>query len=179
MRIDAEQLCRKGLLGNAVVIVQPSLGAPADVERGMHMIRGPLHNVTEFRPVIDFFKGQMLHRRTRDDASVKIAVPDFIKRFIEGMQVLGRRIDAGVCFRSHQFQVNLQGSVAQKTRELNFCLDFFGHQVDQEDLERTDILGDSASLGHDEDVFLMQNINGWQPVGYFNRHGILSSAYLI
>ena len=43
VRKDAEQLFRQGLLGNAVMVVQPGLGRPADVKGGVDVLFGPVH----------------------------------------------------------------------------------------------------------------------------------------
>ena len=45
MGIDAEQLLGQGMLLNAVVVVKPRLGAPADVKRGVDVGLAPLHEI--------------------------------------------------------------------------------------------------------------------------------------
>ena len=41
---DTEELLGQGMLGNTVVVVEPCLGAPADVQGRVDAVRTPFHN---------------------------------------------------------------------------------------------------------------------------------------
>ena len=55
----------------------------------------------------------------------------------------------------HQLQIHLQGCIAQQTAELGFRCNLGGHQIQQYDLQRTDILCNSPILGHHKDILLL------------------------
>ena len=57
------------------------------MQGGCHMLFGPLHNLTHFIPVIDFFIFHLFHRCTGNDQPVKILVLNFLKRLIKLVQV--------------------------------------------------------------------------------------------
>ena len=77
-----EFLLQRDLL-DAVMIIQPRLGAPADVEGGMNVFLAPFHDGAELLPVFHLFKGKMLHRCAGDDHAVEVLVLDFGESFIE------------------------------------------------------------------------------------------------
>ena len=51
------------------------------------MAAGPLENVLQFVPVIDFLKIQRLDRRAGYDESIEFLLFDFVPRFVEGQQM--------------------------------------------------------------------------------------------
>ena len=81
--IDAEDLLLRPVLRDAVVIVEPRLCAPADVERREGMLLAPLHDLCDLVPVGDLLKGILLDRRTRDDEAVVLFMAHLGKRPIE------------------------------------------------------------------------------------------------
>ncbi len=88
MGINAEKLLGQGMLLNPIVVVQPCLGAPADMEGGMDIGLAPGHDPAQLRPVVHFLKGHLLHRRSGDDHAIKLPVLQFIKGFVEGQKML-------------------------------------------------------------------------------------------
>ena len=74
----------------------------------------------------------------------------------------------------HHRQIHLQGGIAQQAAQLRFRNDFRGHQVQQNDFQRADILPTGAVLGHDEYILLLQRLGCRQIVGNPDRHGIPS-----
>ena len=78
MPIDTGQLLRQQMLLNAVMMVEARLGTPADVEGGKHMGFRPVHDLTELRPVLHLLEGNLLHRRTGYDQSVKVFLTNII-----------------------------------------------------------------------------------------------------
>jgi hypothetical protein len=75
-----------------------------------------------------------------------------------------------VCFGSDQLKLNLQRRVTEQTRKLGFCFDFLGHQIEQKNAKRTDILRNRTRLGHDKDIFVIKYLNGGEIVRNFNGH---------
>ena len=82
---DAEDLLGQLILGDAVVIVQSGLGTPTDVEGGVDVGLGPVHELAELAPVVHRFKVHDLHGGTGDDEAVVILVLDLVEGGIEGL----------------------------------------------------------------------------------------------
>ena len=61
-------------------------------------------------------------------------------------------------------------SIAQQPAQLGLRGDLGRHQIQQNDLQRTDILGQRPVLGHDKDILFLQGFCRRQTVGNFNRH---------
>ena len=78
------------------------------------------------------------------------------------------------CVRSgvNQLQMHLQRRVAKQTAELGLCDNLGRHQVQQQDLQRTDILTNGPGLAHDKNVLLLQNAGSGQIIGNLNGHGV-------
>ena len=81
--IDAEDLLLRPMLRDAVVIVEPRLRAPADVERREGVLLAPLHDLRDLVPVGDLLKGILLDRRARDDEAVVLLMAHLGKRPVE------------------------------------------------------------------------------------------------
>ena len=85
---DAEELLLQGHLGDAVVVVEPRLGPPADVEGRVDMAFGPLHDLAELLPVLHLLEGQVLHRRAGDDEAVEVPAAHVVEVAVEGEHML-------------------------------------------------------------------------------------------
>lgn len=69
-----------------------------------------------------------------------------------------------------KFQLYLQGRVAQQAGELGLGLDFGGHQVQHQNMQRPNVLGDGPGLAHDEDILAGQGPGRGEAVGDLDRH---------
>ena len=81
--IDAEDLLLRPVLRDAVVIVEPRLRAPADMERREGVLLAPLHDLRDLVPVGDLLKGILLDRRPRDDETIVLFMAHLGKRPVE------------------------------------------------------------------------------------------------
>ncbi len=79
---------------------------------------------------------------------------------------MGRR-DVGCLMagRLQQGHVHLQRGVGQQPGDLGLGGDLGGHQVQDQDLQRADMLGQRPLPVHDKDIFLVQGIVGGQVLG--------------
>ena len=77
--------------------------------------------------------------------------------------------------RVHQFDLYLQRGIAQQAGKLCFRVDLCGHQVQDEQLQRADILRDGTRFGHHEDVFFRERPDGGQLVWNLDGHGRTAS----
>ena len=74
----------------------------------------------------------------------------------------------------HQLQMNLQGGIAQDPAQLGLGDDLRGHQVQQHNFQRADMLGLGPGLLHDENVLVFQGLRRREIVGYLNWHAVSS-----
>ena len=167
---DAEELLVQRNLGDAIVVVQPRLGAPADVEGAVDVGAAPLHDLAELVPVFHLFKSQVLHRRACDNETVEIPIAHLVEGGIELQHVLLGGVLRLMGGGLHQLQLHLQGGVAQKAGKLGLGGDLRGHEVQHQDLQRTDVLGHGAGFGHDEDVFIRQGLRRGEFIRNSDRH---------
>ena len=77
-------------------------------------------------------------------------------------------------FGGNQFKIYLKRRIAQNSRKLGLRIDFYGHEIQKQDLQRTDILRHGTGFRHEEDVFFFQRFCGGKLVWDFDRHGGLS-----
>ena len=131
----------------------------------------PLHDPAKLLPVIHILEIKVLHRRAGDDHAVEFTVLQFIKGFVEGQQMLFGGILGFMSGNHHQLQMDLQRRITQNTAQLGFRDDFCRHQVQQHDLQRTNMLGLCPGLFHNENVFVLKNTGSRQIIGYLNGHG--------
>ena len=115
----------------------------------------------------------MLHRRAGDDHAVVVAVLYVGKVAVKGQHVLLGGVPGDVAAGSNQLQLHLQGRVGQQAAELGLRGDFCGHQVQQQNSQRPDVLGDGPPLRHDKDVLLFQRPCRRQLVGDSDGHVVV------
>ena len=170
VREHAEELFLQRVLRDPEVVVEPCLRAPADVERRVHVGLRPLHDLAELLPVIDFLERHLLDGSTGDDHTVERAVLHVVEVLVERQHVFGIHVLRLVRLHLQQLQMHLQRGVSQKARQLRLGRDLRGHQVQQQDLQRADVLPFRAGFLHDEDILFIQCFNGRKAVGYADRH---------
>jgi len=79
-------------------------------------------------------------RGTGNDQTVKITMFDLGKRFVKGKHMSLGCIFGYMIGRRDQVQFNLERGIAQYAGKLRLRIDFSGHQIEKQDLQRTDIL---------------------------------------
>ena len=126
------------------------------MERRMDIGLAPFHDLAQFRPIIHLLKFHQFHRRTGDDHAVKLPVLQFIEGLIECQQMLLRNILGLMGGHMHQFKMDLQGCITQQTGKLGLCGNLGRHQVQQHDLQRTDILTGGSAFRHNKNILLLQ-----------------------
>ena len=166
-----EQLFVQRPLGNAVVVKQPRLRPPADVEGAVDVGLGPRHDLAQLRPVVHLLKLQVLHRRAGDDKAVIFVVLDLLKGGVEGFQMRHVGVMPHVAGCLQQLHLDLKRRVGQLAQQLGLGDDLGGHEVEDKHLQRTNILMKRPVFGHGEDVLRVQRLAGGQGVRDANGHG--------
>ena len=167
----AARLSRQVVLLNTVVVIQARLRAPANVQRGVHVRGGPVHDLAELGPVVDLLERHLLHRRARDDQAVVVDIADVVERAVERLQVAGAHVRGLVRLGAQQVHLNLQRRVGELAHDLRLGGDLGGHEVEDEHAQRADVLMQRAVLGHDKDVLALELRGGREGVGNANGHG--------
>ena len=130
----------------------------------------PLHDFRDLIPVGDLLEWHHLDRRARDDHAIVLLVADFGERAVELRQVLLRRVARRVRLRVDEVDLDLQRRIAEQAQELRLRDVLDRHEVQDEDLERTDILAVSAVGIHDEDILSLEDMSGRQIIRYLDWH---------
>ena len=167
----AARLCRQVVLLDTVMMVEPRLRAPTNMQRRVHMRGGPIHDLAELGPVVDLLERHLLHRRARDDQAVVVDVADVVERAVERLQVAGTHVRGLVRFGAQQVHLHLQRRVGELAHDLRLGGDLGGHEVEDEHAQRPDVLVQRAVLGHDKDVLALELRGGREGVGNTNGHG--------
>ena len=165
-----EQLLRQQALLESVVIIQACLCAPADMECAEYVCFAPGKHFAQLRPVVHVFVFHLLNRRACDDQSVKALVPQFVESIIELLQMGHGRILGLVGAHPHKCDVDLQRRVGKHSQELELCLFLLGHQIQNAQLKRTDILMGSPVFVYDEQILILEYFLYRQIILYFDRH---------
>ena len=116
--VYAEQLLGQELLLDMIEMIECGLGSPAEGHGGIDMGTGPVQIFYQFRPVIDFFKGQRFYWCAGDDEAVIVLVPDFVKGVIIGIEVGGVGVAAHMGSGMTEIDLYLQGRITEETEVL-------------------------------------------------------------
>ena len=86
-----------------------------------------------------------------------------------------RRGDMGgrMAGRLEQGHVDLQRRVGQQPGDLGLGGDLGRHQIQDQDLQRADVLGGRPLPVHDEDILLIEGVVGGERFGDDERHNVL------
>ena len=170
MPVHAEYLRRHIILRYAVMIVQPRLSSPADMEGGVHMALAPLHDFRNFLPVGHVLKRHLLHRRTGNDKAIVFLVAHLGKGAIELRQVILGGVRRHIGLGIDKIHLHLQRRIAQEPQQLGFRHLLDGHQVQNQKPQRTNILAVGPVRIHNKNMFFFQNCRCRQIIWYLDWH---------
>jgi hypothetical protein len=112
----------------------------------------------------------MLDRSPGDDHSVVESAPDIVKRLIKLQQMLDGRILGHIGRRIHQVDVDLKRRVRQRPKKLCFRRDFVGHEIEDQDPDRPDILSKRPIFGHYKYMLALKDLGRGKIVLDSNWH---------
>ena len=156
------------------MVVQARLSTPADMQGGIDVRLAEIHDLAQLRPVIHLLKVHGLHRSAGDDHAVVAVMLHLVEGLIKGLQMGRRNVRCLMAHRLQQGHVHLQRGICQQTGDLGLSGDLGGHQVQDQDLQRADVLGKSALTMHDEDILVVEGIVSRQGLGDDQRHSSYS-----
>ena len=154
----------------AIVVIKTCLGSPAQINSGGNMGICPVHDLCQFIPVVYLFKFHLFYRCTGNDHSIVFILFQFREGLIEFIQMTHGGIFRLMALYCHKGHIHLKRGIGQRTQKLQLCLLLQRHQVQNQDLDRPDILMGCPGLVHYENIFSLQNFFYWKITLYFNRH---------
>ena len=143
------------------------------MQGGIDIRLAEIHDLAQLRPVIHLLKVHGLHRSAGDDHAIVAVMLHLVKGLIKGLQMGRGDVRCLMAHRLQQGHVHLQRRVGQQPGNLGLGGDLGGHQVQDQDLQRADMLGRCPLPVHDKDVFLVQGIVGRQSLGNDQRHSVV------
>ena len=161
LAIDTGELFREQALLDAIMIVEPGLRAPADVEGREDMGLGPLHDFRKLRPVLHLLERKLLDRRTGDNQTVEVLLLHLIQGHIEFIEMRGVGMLRLVGRHGHKGDLCLNREVRQYTKDIKLRILLQRHQVQDGDSKRSDLLRLRSLLIHHEDVLVLQDVLRW------------------
>ena len=130
------------------------------MQGGVDVRLAEIHDLAQFRPVVHLLKVHGLHRGTGDDHAVVAVVLHLVKGLVKSLKVGSRHMGGRVAGSLQQGHVHLQRGVGQQPGDLGLGGDLGGHQVQDQDLQRADVLCQCPLPVHDKDVFFIKGIKG-------------------
>ena len=103
----AEHLLRQRVFGNPIMMIERCLSAPTDMKGRINMGFRPIHESAQFRPVIHFLKGHLLHRCAGNNETVKTFLLNISKGFVKFQQMFSRRIFRSMGGSLQQLDIHL------------------------------------------------------------------------
>ena len=166
-------------LGNAKMVVQPGQRTPAQVDGGVDVLLGIVHDGAQLVPVVHILVVQVLDGRTGDDHAVEALVSYLVEALVEGLHVLRRGVGGVVGGGFQKGDLHLQRAVGQQPGQLGLGDDLGGHQVQNQDAQRADVLALGTLAVHDKDVLAAKLVERGQLFRDDQRHTWFSLPYII
>ena len=106
-----------------------------------------------------------------EDHAIEEFIPDIVQMTVELFHVARRYVSGFVARRGQQRELDLQRGIAEQPGILDFRFMLLGHEVEQDDLERADVLAQGTLLPDELDALFLEFFAGGECAGNFDRHG--------
>ena len=141
------------------------------------MAPGPFQVFFDFSPVFHILEFQFFHRCPGYDETVIIPVLDIAEFQVSRFQIGIVGMGPHPAHRPAEIDFQLQGRIAQKPQQLQFRRLFQRHQVQDQDFQRTDILGQGPVVVDGDDIFFTQFFLGRKMAVDFDWHSAHSFIF--
>src|SRR6185295_2325528 len=88
MLIDPEHFVGEVIFWDSIAVIESSLRSPANMKSGLNIRLGPVHDVSQFIPIFNFFKRHLLYGSARNDQTIEFFFANIIKREVVIEQML-------------------------------------------------------------------------------------------
>ncbi len=170
---NAEHLFVEPILFQPVFIIERRLSTPAYEERGIYIGSTPFKNAAQLVPIVNLFKLHIFNGSTCNHHAVKAFALYIFKDLVKLEHMLFGNIFRFMRSGLEQLRLDLNRRIAQQTQYLRLCLDLRRHQIENEYFQRAYVLRHSPFLGHNENIFIFQQLVCRQITVYFYRHDFL------
>src|SRR5271157_388370 len=153
---DTEHLARQIILWNAVAMIEPRLRPPANVKSRLNIRLSPIHDVSQFIPVVHFLERHLLYRRACDDEAVEFFTVERVEGDVMIEQMFGIDVLGIIRCRVKKRDIHLQRRIAKEAKQLGFSSNLRGHEIQNRYAQRANVLMSGAFFTHDEDVFIFE-----------------------
>ena len=157
---DAEHLLLERILRYAIMEIESCLRRPADVHCAPHVRTGPLENVLHLVPIGDVLEVKCLDGRTGDNHAVIFLVAHLFEVAVEHHHMFDGRILRRMAAEFHETDFQLQRCIRQQTYQVGLCRNLQRHEVQDGNLQRTDVLIMGTRIVHHKDVLMLQQFYG-------------------
>jgi hypothetical protein len=145
------------VLWNPVTMKESCLRSPANMQGGLDIRFSPIQDVSQLIPVINFLEWHLFDRRACDDKTIELVAADRVERDVMIEQMLGICVFGVIRCRVNERDFNLQCRIAEQAKQLGLGCDFRGHEIQNRNTQRADILMGGAFLTHNENVFIFKS----------------------
>src|SRR5258706_7710116 len=167
---DPKGLGGQILLGHAMKMENRRLRRPADGEAPMDMGLRPIEDAAQLVPIGYVLEGQALDGRRGDDETLEALGTDFLPGTVKGSHMVRRRIARDVTGDPNERQFDLKRRRTHEPCDLRLGGDLVGHQVQQRDAQRPDVLARCITFPHDHQALRFERAASGQFVGNLDRH---------
>ena len=154
--VDAGEFFFQIIAVQPVEVIESGESPPAQMQCTVDVFLSPGHNGAEFIPVGDILEFHIVQRRAGDDHAVVFPVFYLIEGSVEGFQMIGIGMLRHIAGGLQELHIDLQRCVGQFAQKLGLCHDLGRHQIQDQHIQRPDILVHGTVFRHDENIFLLQ-----------------------
>ena len=138
------------------MMIKTCKAAPAQIKGRVNVLSCVIHDFAKLVPVINISKFNLLEWGTGNQHTVELLIKELAGRNVKTVQIAFISIFAVMIFHVNKGNLNLKGSVSQKTEKLSFCNFLVRHKINDGNFKRTDVLFKSPLFGHDEDILFFK-----------------------
>ena len=117
---DTEHLLIQCILRHSIMMIEPCLRRPADVERRGDMRTRPVEDFSNLIPISHLLKIHLLYRSTGDNHAIVLFTAHLVEIRIECFHVFYRSVLGSMAFYLHERDFHLKRSIGKQTHQIRF-----------------------------------------------------------
>ena len=106
-----EHLAGQVVFWDAIAVIEPCLGSPANIQGGLNVRLDPVEYLRELIPIIHLLEGHLLDGRAGDDQTVEFLAAHIVEGQVVMQQVVGIGIFGIMCGSVKQRDFHLERRV--------------------------------------------------------------------
>ena len=117
---DTEHLLIQCILRHSIMMIEPCLRRPADVERRGDMRTRPVEDFSNLIPISHLLKIHLLYRSTGDNHAIVLFTAHLVEIRIKCFHVFYRSVLGSMAFYLHERDFHLKRSIGKQTHQVRF-----------------------------------------------------------